>query len=93
MSSFGAPTSQNKSITPNDCAVPSPGTDGISSLNFCPTANYLVSSNWDSTVTCWEVQEQSGAIRANPLAQGMSLKKFKAGMSRKAKSIFQRRRK
>lgn len=68
MSSF---TSQAKlnSIDPNDCNVPSPGGDGISSLSWSPTANYLVSTNWDAGVRCWEVQEQGGQVRANPMAQ------------------------
>ena len=58
------------SIAPNDCSIPQPGTDGISSLNWSPVANYLVSSNWDGGVRCWEVQEQGGQIRAIPKAQG-----------------------
>ena len=77
MSAFGATTSTTsgvgKTIAPTDCAVPSPGTDGISSLNFSPTgANFLISSNWDSSVSCWEVQEQNGQVRAAPVAQGKS---------------------
>jgi WD40 repeat protein len=58
-----------KSIDPNDCNVPNAGTDGISSLNWSPTANILVSTNWDSTVSCWEVHDQGGRIQANPKAQ------------------------
>lgn len=77
--SFGQPTTtaaapgiRTSSIAPNDCNVPTPGNDGISSLNFSPTGNVLVSSNWDGGVRCWEVQQdpQSGQIRALPQAQG-----------------------
>jgi mRNA export factor len=49
--------------------VPQAGNDGISSVNFSPTANFLVSSNWDSGVRCWEVQEQGGQVRAQAKAQ------------------------
>jgi hypothetical protein len=76
MSTFGSPSAGGvpaKSIDPNDCNVPNAGSDGISSVHFSPTANILVSSNWDSTVSCWEVQEQGGRIQANPKAQS---KKF-----------------
>jgi mRNA export factor len=60
-----------RTLDPNDCSVPmSAGSDGISSLSWSPTANILVSSNWDGTVSCWEVQEQGGQVRANPKAQG-----------------------
>ena len=69
MSSFVS-TEKLKSIAETDCNVPSPGKDGVSSLNFSPTANILVSSNWDSTVSCWEVQEQGGQAQAIPKAQG-----------------------
>jgi hypothetical protein len=74
--SFLPSTVKQPSIAPNDCNIPSPGTDGISSLNWSPAANYLVSSNWDGGVRCWEVQEQGGQIRAMPKAQGMSLQEM-----------------
>jgi len=68
--SFGSSaTSSGNAVAPNDCNVPSPGNDGISSLRWSPTANFLVSSNWDSGVRCWEVQEQGGQVLANPKAQ------------------------
>ena len=69
MSSFGSSPQGNQAIAPNDCYVPSPGNDGISSLRWSPTANFLISSNWDGGVRCWEVQEQGGQIRADPKAQ------------------------
>lgn len=74
MASFGSPqlaTQSGKKIDPNDCVVPSPGSDGISSLNWSSKANILVSSNWDSTVSCWEIQQQSSTLcAATPKAQG-----------------------
>ena len=57
------------SIAPNDCNVPQAGTEGISALAWSPTANFLVSTNWDSGVRCWEVQEQAGQVRAQAKAQ------------------------
>jgi mRNA export factor len=59
--SFGSPTVSNKtsSIATYDCVVPQAGNDGISSLSWSPTANILVSSNWDSGIRCWEIQQQS----------------------------------
>jgi WD40 repeat protein len=71
--SSGMPGLHQKSIDPNDCNVPNAGTDGISSLNWSPTSNILISSNWDSTVSCWEVQEQGGRIQANPKAQSKDI--------------------
>lgn len=68
MSKFSSKTKLN-SIDPSDCNVPSPGADGISSLSWSPTANYLVSTNWDAGVRCWEVQEQGGQVQSNPMAQ------------------------
>ena len=73
MSTFGStPTSttaKGSSIAPNDCNVPQPGNDGISSLCWSPTANILVSGNWDAGVRAWEVQEQGGRVQAAPKAQ------------------------
>ena len=83
MSAFGSPSSianpTPSNITggaaicaaPNDHNVgPSAGNDGISSLIWSPVSNHLVSTNWDSGVRCWEVQEQGGEIRSMPKAQG-----------------------
>lgn len=72
MSTFGSPTGANSrpaSIAPNDCNVPSAGDDGISSLIWSPTQNILASTNWDSGVRVWEVQEQNGQVRAEPKAK------------------------
>lgn len=66
--STGAPA---KMITPNDCAVPFPGNDGISSLHWSPVANILVSTNWDGSVSAWEVKQQTDEkVEALPKAQG-----------------------
>ena len=76
MSAFGSPAATNgkpKSIAPQDCNVPQAGTDGISSLNWSPVANFLVSSNWDSGVRVWEVQANPAntqqPVQAQPKAQ------------------------
>lgn len=58
-------------MTAQDYSVPQAGNDGISSLTWSPTANILVSSNWDGGVRCWEVQEQNQQVQATPRAQGM----------------------
>ena len=78
MASFGtqqpvAAAGQKKSIGPNDCNVPQAGTDGISSLNWSPTANFLISSNWDSGVRVWEAacnpQNTNQPVQVQPKAQ------------------------
>ena len=69
MSGFGAAAGRPNAIAPNDCNVPQAGNDGISSLIWSPSANFLVSSNWDSGVRCWQVEEQGGQVRAVPKAQ------------------------
>ena len=68
----GAANTKQASIAPTDCNVSQAGNDGISSLSWSPTANILVSGNWDSGVRCWEVADQAGQIQANPKAQGES---------------------
>jgi mRNA export factor len=76
MATFGSPAATSgkpKSIAPHDCNIPQAGTDGISSLNWSPTANFLVSSNWDGGVRVWEVQANpanvSQPVQAQPKAQ------------------------
>ena len=68
-----ASTGKPKSIAPGDCNVPQAGDDGISSLNWSPTANFLVSSNWDSGVRVWEIQANpanvAAPVQAQPKAQ------------------------
>ena len=63
-------TGTPSSIAPTDCNVPEVGNDGITSLRWSPNANSLVSSSWDGSVRCWEVQEQGGQILALPKAKG-----------------------
>ncbi|KAL3756562.1 hypothetical protein ACHAWU_009956 [Discostella pseudostelligera] len=57
------------SIAPTDHCVTSAGNDGISSARWSPSANILVSTNWDGGVRCWEVQESQQQVRALPKAQ------------------------
>jgi len=35
--------------------VPNAATDGISCVEWSPTANYLVAGSWDNQIRCWEV--------------------------------------
>lgn len=75
MSTFSVGTSGGgqQTIGNADCQVQQAGNDGTSSLSWSPTANILVSGNWDGGVRCWEVAEQGGRIQSNPKAQGKSL--------------------
>lgn len=71
-SSGGTTGGTNASIAPTDHCVPSADNDGISSAIWSPSANILVSTNWDGGVRCWEVQESQQQVRALPKAQGES---------------------
>jgi WD40 repeat protein len=75
MSVFGSTLASApvQSIAPTDCVVSQSGNDGISSVNWSPTSNLLVSSNWDGGVRVWDVQEHGGQVIANPKAQGAVL--------------------
>jgi len=68
MVAFGGSTATK----PPDYKVSHAGNDGISSLTFAPNSNYLVSTNWDGGVRCWECQtdRNSGQVQAIPKAQG-----------------------
>ena len=56
---FGAAIPAN--YNPNkDFEVPSPPSDGVSSLKFSPTSNLLVATSWSGQTLCWDVQPQSG---------------------------------
>eukprot|EP00560_Eucampia_antarctica_P010157 CAMPEP_0197829150 /NCGR_PEP_ID=MMETSP1437-20131217/5603_1 /TAXON_ID=49252 ORGANISM="Eucampia antarctica, Strain CCMP1452" /NCGR_SAMPLE_ID=MMETSP1437 /ASSEMBLY_ACC=CAM_ASM_001096 /LENGTH=358 /DNA_ID=CAMNT_0043430667 /DNA_START=76 /DNA_END=1152 /DNA_ORIENTATION=- len=73
---FGSPVANtvtaagtNASCAPNDHNVAQAGNDGISSVIWSPNNNYLVSTNWDGGVRCWEAQESAGRIQALPKAQ------------------------
>lgn len=58
---MNVPTSQPQrpphAMAPNDCVVTYQGMDGISSSNWSPTANLLVSGNWDSSLSCWAIDQ------------------------------------
>lgn len=45
-----------------DLEVPSPPSDGISSVKFSPNSNLLVASSWSGQVLCWDVQSNGQAI-------------------------------
>uniref|UniRef100_A0A7S4F2T8 Peroxin-7 n=1 Tax=Chrysotila carterae TaxID=13221 RepID=A0A7S4F2T8_CHRCT len=51
---FGAAAS-NAHNPNNDMEVPNAATDGISCVEWSPTANYLVAGSWDNQIRCWEV--------------------------------------
>lgn len=71
MSSSRPPYEGNpKALAPNDCCVPDPGYDGISSLKWSPTANILASGNWDGRIRFWVVHEQGGQSQAIPKVLG-----------------------
>lgn len=55
----------------NDYAVPNSPPDGISSLSFSPSSQFLVASSWDNGVRCYEVgvNEMGGMISSQPRAQ------------------------
>lgn len=45
-----------------DVEVQQPPADGISSLNFSPTANLLIATSWDNNVRCWEIQGNGSSV-------------------------------
>lgn len=65
-SSSSSTTSNN-----NDYSIPQAGNDGISSMKWSPNSNYLVSTNWDGGIRCWEAQidHNSRQVQAIPKAQ------------------------
>ena len=46
----------------NDFQVANPPGDGISSLSWSPTSNFLVATSWDCDVLCYEVQGNGQAM-------------------------------
>mmetsp|Transcript_21786 Transcript_21786/g.53937 ORF Transcript_21786/g.53937 Transcript_21786/m.53937 type:complete len:357 (-) Transcript_21786:114-1184(-) len=46
----------------NDFPVANPPTDGISSLCWSPTSNFLVATSWDCDVLCYEVTANGQAV-------------------------------
>ena len=69
---FGQPA-LNASNPNNDTVVPNSPSDGVSSLTFSASSQFLVASSWASTVSCWETQvaEGMGSAQVNvaPRAQ------------------------
>eukprot|EP00887_Chlorella_sp_A99_P007661 scaffold20.g7661.t1 len=47
---------------PSDVEVPSPPSDGVSSLSWSPTSNHLVATSWNGQALCWEVQANGQSI-------------------------------
>ena len=68
--SSSATGSSSNACAPGDHCVAQAGNDGISSLNWSPTSNHMISTNWDGGVRCWGVEESGQQIRATPVAQG-----------------------
>lgn len=67
MSAFGSSVPFGSTATgghnPNkDVEVPSPPSDGISSLSFSPAANLMVATSWSGQTLCWDVQANGQAI-------------------------------
>ncbi|CAM9478127.1 unnamed protein product [Chrysoparadoxa australica] len=60
-------TTFGSSSLQQDYQIPSPPSDGVSSLTFSPQGNLLVAGSWDSNVRCWEVNAQQG--QAAPKAE------------------------
>ena len=46
----------------NDFQVANPPGDGISSLSWSPTSNFLVATSWDCDVLCYEVGNNGQAM-------------------------------
>jgi len=58
--SWGAPTTPSNPN--NDFLVANPPNDGISSLEWSPTGNFLVATAWDGDVYCYEVANNGQAL-------------------------------
>ena len=63
MATFGTAFGSAAAYNPNKSAeVPSPPSDGVSSLKFSPASNLLVATSWSGQVLCWDVQSNGQAI-------------------------------
>lgn len=60
--SFGGPQMGGAANPNNDFQVANPPSDGISSLSWSPTSNFLVATSWDCDVLCYEVQANGQAV-------------------------------
>ena len=69
--SLGAP--QQPMYNPNkdiEVATP-PDLDGISSLAFSPTANFLIATSWNNSAYCWDIQPTGATVaKARLMAAG-----------------------
>lgn len=59
MSFGGASGSHNPN---NDAEVQNAATDGISCIEWAPSANFIVAGSWDNQIRCWEVQSNGTAV-------------------------------
>ncbi|XVF67175.1 hypothetical protein PTKIN_Ptkin10aG0099400 [Pterospermum kingtungense] len=48
-----------------------PPNDSVSSLSFCPKANFLVATSWDNQVRCWEIMRNGVNVASIPKASIM----------------------
>jgi len=62
MAAFGTAFGASNANPNKDLEVPSPPSDGISSLKFSPASNLLVATSWSGQVLCWDVQANGQAI-------------------------------
>lgn len=47
----------------NDIEVSTPpDLDGVSSLCFSPTANFLIATSWNNSAYCWEIQPTGSTV-------------------------------
>ncbi|KAH8043814.1 hypothetical protein JL720_17296 [Aureococcus anophagefferens] len=67
---FGQPA-LNASNPNNDTVVPNSPSDGVSSLTFSASSQFLVASSWASTVSCWETQVAEGMGSAQNVFVGL----------------------
>lgn len=55
-----SPQSPTPNSNPNrDHEVPEVSSDGISSIRFSPTANFMTATSWDNTVRVWDISTAS----------------------------------
>ena len=60
--SFGGSGLGGNANPNNDFQVANPPADGVSSLSWSPTSNFLVATSWDCDVLCYEVQSNGQAM-------------------------------
>lgn len=62
MAAFGTAFGTAAHNPNKDVEVPSPPSDGVSSLKFSPASNLLVATSWSGQALCWDVQSNGQAI-------------------------------